>query len=196
MEKSYILKGDPKEVDKVIRENRIRANRGVISFTPVGPDKADVSDKIAETAQEIAEAKEAAEKSTKAFAELAVQLVNIAVEHGAELPEDMRMQLAELGISVPEEGETDNNSGENIPVNGNIDGENIPLQPEEVEIENATENPEQMDDKNVELEDMKEVDLDADEKNVADDTKDVQADDTKETKTAKKVTSKRTKKSE
>lgn len=31
----YILSGDPKEVDKVIRENAIRVNRGVIRFTPV-----------------------------------------------------------------------------------------------------------------------------------------------------------------
>lgn len=30
----YILKGDPAEVAKVIRENRIRVRRGVISFTP------------------------------------------------------------------------------------------------------------------------------------------------------------------
>lgn len=34
----YILKGDPKEVAKVIRENRIRVQRGVISFTPVEPE--------------------------------------------------------------------------------------------------------------------------------------------------------------
>lgn len=36
--KAYILKGDPAEVEKVIRENRIRVNRGVISFTSVGSD--------------------------------------------------------------------------------------------------------------------------------------------------------------
>lgn len=34
----YILKGDPKEVAKVIRENRIRVQRGVISFTPIEPE--------------------------------------------------------------------------------------------------------------------------------------------------------------
>ena len=189
MEKSYILKGDPKEVDKVIQENRIRANRGVISFTPVEPDKADVSDKIAETAQEIAEFKEAAEKSTKAFAELDDQLVNIAVEHGAELPEDMRMQLAELGVSVPETSESvpkNPNSAQNEP-------ENVPETTDSVP---ENENPEQMDDKTLDVEDLKEVDLDADDKTPdTDDSKDVPADDTKETKTAKK-TSKRSKKSE
>lgn len=143
MEKSYILKGDPKEVEKVIRENRIRVNRGVISFTPVEPE---------------------AEK--------------------------------EEPIDAPDEGETDNNSGENIPVYGNIDGENIPQQPEEVEIENTTENTEQRDDKILEMEDMKEIDLDSDDKTLeTDDSKDVPAPDTKKTEAAKK-TSKRSAKSE
>lgn len=142
MKKSYILKGDPKEVEKVIRENRIRVNRGVISFTPVEPE-----------------------------------------------PEQQ--------IDAPDEGETDNNSGENIPVNGNIDGENIPQLPEEVEIENATENPEPMDGKTLDVEDLKEVDLDADDKTPdTDDSKDVPAVDTKETETPKKTSKRSNKKSE
>lgn len=33
----YILKGNPEDVAKVIRENRIRVQRGVISFIPVEP---------------------------------------------------------------------------------------------------------------------------------------------------------------
>lgn len=37
---TYLLKGDPKEVEKVIRENRIRVQRGVIEFTPVEPEEA------------------------------------------------------------------------------------------------------------------------------------------------------------
>ena len=32
---AYILEGDPKELEKVIRENRIRINRGAIKFSPV-----------------------------------------------------------------------------------------------------------------------------------------------------------------
>ncbi len=32
---NYILSGDPNEVAKVLQENRVRINRGVISFTPV-----------------------------------------------------------------------------------------------------------------------------------------------------------------
>ena len=34
----YILEGDPKEVAKVLQENRIRVDRGVIKFTPCPPD--------------------------------------------------------------------------------------------------------------------------------------------------------------
>lgn len=36
----FILEGDPKEVAKVIQENRIRVERGVIRFTPAQPDAA------------------------------------------------------------------------------------------------------------------------------------------------------------
>lgn len=44
----YILKGNPQDVEKVIRENRIRVQRGVISFTPLDCDvHTDNSDVIA-----------------------------------------------------------------------------------------------------------------------------------------------------
>lgn len=36
----FILEGEPKEVEKVIQENRIRVERGVIAFTPVQPETA------------------------------------------------------------------------------------------------------------------------------------------------------------
>lgn len=36
----YILDGEPREVAKVLQENRIRADRGVISFTPCQPETA------------------------------------------------------------------------------------------------------------------------------------------------------------
>ena len=32
---AYILEGDPKELEKVIRENRLRINRGAIKISPV-----------------------------------------------------------------------------------------------------------------------------------------------------------------
>lgn len=137
---AYILEGDPRELEKVIRENRIRINRGVISFAPVEPD-------------------------------------------------------SEQPIEALDKGETDNNSGENIPVTGNIDGENIPQQPEEVEIENDTEYPETLDDKTPQVDDVKEIDLEADVKETeTNDTKDVPAADAKEVKAPRKTS--KTKKSE
>jgi len=55
----YILKGDPKEVAKVLQENRIRVDRGVIEFTPCRQDSALDADSIAT----LREALEASEKS-------------------------------------------------------------------------------------------------------------------------------------
>lgn len=34
----YILSGEPSEVAKVVREQRVRVERGVITLTPVQPD--------------------------------------------------------------------------------------------------------------------------------------------------------------
>lgn len=139
MKKAYILEGDPKEVEKVIRENRIRISRGVIKFTSVEPE--------------------------------------------AE---------AEQPSSSLDDADQGNNSGENIPVNGNIDGDIIPEQPEDAVNENVTENPEQMDDKTPEVDDLKEVDLDDDKTPEVDDSKDVPAADVKEAEATAKT--KRTKK--
>lgn len=40
MKKAYILTGDPIEIEKVIRENRVRTNRGKIKFSPIVPEAA------------------------------------------------------------------------------------------------------------------------------------------------------------
>lgn len=40
----YKLSGNPKEVEKVIRENRIRIQRGVISITPLEAEPAEITD--------------------------------------------------------------------------------------------------------------------------------------------------------
>lgn len=49
----YILSGDLREVEKVIQENRIRVERGVIKFTPYQPADDDVKDDIADDTKEI-----------------------------------------------------------------------------------------------------------------------------------------------
>ena len=53
--KEYILKGDPAEVEKVIKESRIRISRGVISITPAEPETAvtDTKDIPAEDTKDI-----------------------------------------------------------------------------------------------------------------------------------------------
>ena len=54
----YILEGNPKEVAKVIQENRIRVERGQISFVlvpdeEVNPEAADTKDVIDEDTKDV-----------------------------------------------------------------------------------------------------------------------------------------------
>lgn len=168
---AYILKGDPQELDKVIRENRIRINRGVISITPVEPGtfSPDNYDNLKDEVGEV---------------------LSIAVESGAELPEDLSERLSKHGIIVPKIEETAENPAFAVPNSAEIVPETVDAAPE------IDTTPAAMDDKNIVVEDLQEVDLDADDKNPAtDDTKDVQEADAKEVDAPKK-TSKRGKKSE
>ena len=68
----YILEGNPKEVAKVIQENRIRVERGQISFALVHdeeviPDAADTKDVIDEDTKDVdaADTKDAPTKTSK-----------------------------------------------------------------------------------------------------------------------------------
>lgn len=177
---NYILKGDHKEVAKVIQENRIRVDRGVIEFTPCQPDSALDADSIAT----LREALEASEKSCQEMAEGHVELaavtrdvIAIIAEKGITVPEDLAERLAQFGIdvpkiaeTVPDAVETADNTGESVP-------ETVPKEPEAVE-----------DNKTVDAgTDMKEVNLD--------DVKDVEEVDTK-TVPATTMKSRRSKKSE
>lgn len=148
----HILDGDPKEVAKVIQENRIRVDRGVIKFTPCPQDSALDADNIAT----LREALEASEKSCQEMAQGHVELAGvtrdvlaIVAENGIRVPEDLAARLAQFGIDVPKiaeivpnEPETADNAGESVP-------ETVPNEPETVE-----------DNKIVEAEDMTEVNLD------------------------------------
>ncbi len=190
---AYILKGDPKELDKVIRENRIRVSRGVISITPAEPDTALDEDSVKtliEGHRVLGEERQRLIAGHNRLAELTGMVVSLAVEGGQTIPDDLSASLAEFGIIVPKIEETAENTAEiseNLP-------ESVPNLGESENIEN--ENPDAMDHKNVEVDDMIEADLDADDKTpVINDTKDVPAADSKETETAKKTT-RRSKKSE
>ena len=150
---NYILKGDPKEVAKVLQENRIRVDRGVIEFTPCRQDSALDADSIAT----LREALEASEKSCQEMAHGHVVLagvtrdvIAIIAENGISVPENLAERLAQFGIdvpkiaeTVPDTDETADNTDESVP-------ETVPKEPEAVE-----------DNKTVDAgTDMKEVNLD------------------------------------
>lgn len=39
MEKRVIIEGDEKVVNVIMRENKVRVSRGLVKFTPVGPEE-------------------------------------------------------------------------------------------------------------------------------------------------------------
>lgn len=160
----YILKGDPKEVAKVLQENRIRVDRGVIAFTPCQQDSALDADSIA-TLWEDLDAKTTAcmemAASQEELASIIRELVAVTVDGGIAIADDLADRLSKFGFTVPKiaetipnEPETADNAGESVP-------EVVPNEPETVE-----------DNKIVEAEDMTEVDLD--------DVKDTEESDTKQ----------------
>lgn len=189
---AYILKGESKEVDKILRENRIRISRGVISITPAEPDAALDEDSVktlVESHTAMGEERQRLIVDNLELADLAGLVVSIAVEGGQTIPEDIAERLAKYGIIVPKISETAENTAE---IGENLT-ESVPNTPENANIDSE---PDAMDNKHIEVGDFQEVDLDADDKTpVSDDTKDVSEDDAKEAASAKK-TSKRSKKSE
>lgn len=185
--KEYILKGDPAEIEKIIRENRIRVSRGGVTFTPVAPEEV-LEPCCIETLKESHAIMEAdCRRMTVAQGEMAGiirELITINTENGHSISDELATRLEPFGIIVPKTEETVPNTEENP----EKEADSVPKEPE-------NDNP-AMDEKHVELDDFVEVDLDSDDKTpVINDSKDVPADDSKETPTAKK-TSKRSKKSE
>ena len=131
----YILKGDPKEVAKVIQENRIRVDRGVIEFTPCQQDSALDADSIATLREDLDAKTKSCMEMAASQIELACiidELVDVIAENGIVISEDLANRLAQFGIDVPKIADT------------------VPKEPEAVE-----------DNKTVEAgTDMKEVNLD------------------------------------
>lgn len=158
----YILDGDPKEVAKVIQENRIRVERGVISFAPVQPETAFTDPDAISALRENADLIEA-------------QNVRLTAEN-----QELTRRVAELEQSlisvtnVPENTETVLNDTENTENAGEIVPETVPNDSDPVE-----------DNKNIEVEDMTEVNLD-DVKDAPEvDTKEAPAPTPKKTRTKK-----------
>lgn len=161
---NYILKGDPKEVAKVIQENRIRVDRGVIAFTPCQHDSALDADSIATLREDLKAKTTACMEMAASQVELASiirELVAVTADGGIAIADDLADRLSKLGFTVPKIAETvpdtaeiADNASESVP-------EVVPNELETVE-----------DNKIVEAEDMTEVDLD--------DVKDTEETDTKE----------------
>ena len=176
---AYILKGDQKELDKVIRENRIRVERGVITITPVQPETVLNSDSI----NTLIESHRASENECMRMAAAQVELANLAeelaliiTEGGKSIPDELVARLDSFGIdvpkiaeTVPESTDTAENTGESVP-------ETVPNDSDPVD-----------DNKIVEAEDKTEVNLG--------DVKDINESDTKES-PAPKPKKTRTKKAE
>lgn len=176
--KEYILKGESAEVEKVLRENRIRVERGVITITPVQPGTVLDPDSI----KTLVESHEALAKDCATMAAdqivlagLIEEVVDIAVEYGIVITDDLSDRLAKYGITIPKSAETVPNTGESAEDTGENVPETVPNNPNSVE-----------DDKTVDVEDMTEVNLD--------DVKDAPAADTKEAPapTPKKTRTKKT----
>lgn len=160
---NYILKGDPKEVAKVLQENRIRVDRGVVEFTPCQPDSALDTDSIATLREDLDAKTKSCMEMAASQIELACiidELVDVITEEGIAISKEIADRLAKFGVNVPESAdtvpksaETADNASESVP-------EVVPNEPETVE-----------DNKSVEAEDMTEVNLD--------DVKDIEEADTK-----------------
>lgn len=154
----YILKGDPKEVAKVLQENRIRVDRGVIEFTPCQQDSALDADSIAT----LREALEASEKSCQEMAQGHVVLagvtrdvIAIIAENGISVPEDLAERLAQFGIDVPKIAETVSDTDETADYTDESVPETVPKEPETVEDNKAVDAGTDM--KEVNLDDVKDA---------------------------------------
>ena len=157
---NYILKGDPKEVAKVLQENRIRVDRGVIEFTPCQQDMAideDCIKNLRESHKTLSEERQRLAVEQHELAELTGLVVSIAVEGGQTIPDEITARLAKFGVIVPKIAEI-------VPYAAGIAddaSESVPNNSETVE-----------DDKAVDAGDMTEVNLD--------DVKDTEEADTKD----------------
>lgn len=150
---NYILKGDPKEVAKVLQENRIRVDRGVIVFTPCQPDSALDADSIATLREDLdAKTKSCMEMATSQveLADIISVLVGTIAENSIAITEDLAVSLAKFGFNVPKSAETVPNDSPNVENDGSNVPETVPKEPEAGE-----------DNKTVDAgTDMKEVNLD------------------------------------
>lgn len=139
---NYILKGDPKEIAKVLQENRIRVDRGVIAFTPCQPASALDEDSIktlVESHTAMSEERQRLVVEKLELADLAGLVVSIAVEGGQAIPEDIAERLAKFGIVVPKIAETVPNNPETVEDSKTVEAEDVT----EVNLDDVKDAPEE-----------------------------------------------------
>lgn len=138
---NYILEGDPKEVAKVLQENRIRVDRGVIEFTPCQPDSALDADSIAKLREVLdAKTKECTEMAADqlVLANLVEEVVDIVVENGIVIPDDLSARLAKF-INVPKSVESVPKEPGTVDDNKTVDAGDM----KEVKLDNVKDAPEE-----------------------------------------------------
>lgn len=94
----YILSGNPIDVAKVIKENRIRENRGVVSFTPIAEDVHTDNSAVIANLQEQIQAKDEQIAQLQAELENVTKGYDTAPEAEAEetAPETEEAQVPEV----------------------------------------------------------------------------------------------------
>lgn len=181
----YILSGDHKEVAKVIQENRIRVDRGVISITPYQPETAldnDAIHTLIESHDAITKEYQRMTVEQHELVELTKDVTITAISGGVIIPKELADRLSVFGIIVPKISERADNPDNNVP-------ENDEMSPKEVDsVPEAVENVIMEDSKNTDSVDMTEVNLD--------DIKDASESDNKDLPEATPKKKTRTKKSE
>ena len=162
MKKGYILTGDPVEIEKVIRENRVRANRGKVKFSPIESETA-MPENCIETLKEVVESRGEEVRqmiiSHQELAALTSEVLLIAAANGVSMSEEIKERLNTFGIIVPDVSEADAVSED---------------------AATDTEKPVDLDNNNIDTDDLQEVDMDELDKSVAiSDTKEIAISDTK-----------------
>ncbi len=154
---NYILSGDSKDVAKVIQENRIRVDRGVVSFTPYQPETAldnDAIETLIESHDAITKDCQRMAVAQHELAEIIREILASAIEHGCVISEDLASRLDKFGITVPKIEETAENPALAVPENDEMPQNEADSVPETVENELME------DSKDTDSLDMTEVNLD------------------------------------
>lgn len=94
----YILSGNPKDVEKVIQENRIRVQRGVINFTPLEADAIPCEELHTSDESEVESLKSQLEEMGRTYTAMSEELSNACFR--ASQAEDTIRRIREAGVDI------------------------------------------------------------------------------------------------